>query len=539
MKGRGRGRRGTELWVRVYPDVVHVDTHEPGLTDSERDSGRRYWEDAWLAADDPDRGRAAVEPARGAPRAAAGRLGGEGARTAQPGRRTRLAAAARERATQEPALSARTSPCRHLDPRGPHLDPARPLGRPRLPGRRPHAAWFRLAHPRPAAGRAVTDGCGGLDERRGTEGRSRRRLAHRFQCRRRGGNGHAHPADRRAGRRRVRPARGGRREDNGLPALGAQRLEQALDAHHYTDGLAFLPQGTPTNNSDDSRAPSSRDGVTRPSYEIERGPSLLDDPFGNGQLTAALIGTDIWAFEHVAGADGAESTAAGLMNTVIWPATLGYNLEQLLAPLVPDTATAWARDHFIEYVRARGPLPTLQIGRQPYGLLPVISLGHWDVLYEGAEDQRLVELLSNVKSLWRESIAQVPRVGHSGDPDQDLLEVLGMTATAASIDARVGMSREYVLDISALFGLDPEDPFWTAAGTDVDKLMGLAGVGGSPRLAYLAATPFAKELTGPSSRRRPRRRRGTRTPTSGRSRRRRRPSSTASRPTSSRCRSCT
>ena len=33
------------------------------------------------------------------------------------------------------------------------------------------------------------------------------------------------------------------------PALGAQRLEQALDAHHYTDGLAFLPQGTPTNMS--------------------------------------------------------------------------------------------------------------------------------------------------------------------------------------------------------------------------------------------------------------------------------------------------
>ena len=46
------------------------------------------------------------------------------------------------------------------------------------------------------------------------------------------------------------------------------------------------------------------------------------------------------------------------------------------SPLTDDDI-AWARSHFIEYVRAGGPLPAVRIGKQPYGILPVTSLDAW------------------------------------------------------------------------------------------------------------------------------------------------------------------
>src|SRR3954463_12381930 len=43
---------GFELRVRVYPDKVHVDTHEPELTDQEVLWGKHFWEQTWRAVAD-------------------------------------------------------------------------------------------------------------------------------------------------------------------------------------------------------------------------------------------------------------------------------------------------------------------------------------------------------------------------------------------------------------------------------------------------------------------------------------------------------
>jgi hypothetical protein len=39
---------GSELRVRVYPDKVHLDSHEVELTLDERDWGVHYWQQDWL-----------------------------------------------------------------------------------------------------------------------------------------------------------------------------------------------------------------------------------------------------------------------------------------------------------------------------------------------------------------------------------------------------------------------------------------------------------------------------------------------------------
>ena len=41
----------TELRVRVFPDKIHLDSHEPELTADEQTWGQHYWEQNWRAGD--------------------------------------------------------------------------------------------------------------------------------------------------------------------------------------------------------------------------------------------------------------------------------------------------------------------------------------------------------------------------------------------------------------------------------------------------------------------------------------------------------
>src|SRR5215207_11097752 len=43
-----------ELRVRVYPDKVHIDTHEPALTEQELIWGKHFWEQSWRAGNDDE-----------------------------------------------------------------------------------------------------------------------------------------------------------------------------------------------------------------------------------------------------------------------------------------------------------------------------------------------------------------------------------------------------------------------------------------------------------------------------------------------------
>ena len=38
---------GAELLIRIYPDDLHVDSHEPELTESEWIAGVRFWTELW------------------------------------------------------------------------------------------------------------------------------------------------------------------------------------------------------------------------------------------------------------------------------------------------------------------------------------------------------------------------------------------------------------------------------------------------------------------------------------------------------------
>ena len=48
-----------ELWVRIYPDKIHLDAHDPRLSAVEAAAGRAYWQAEWRCGADEARLRAA------------------------------------------------------------------------------------------------------------------------------------------------------------------------------------------------------------------------------------------------------------------------------------------------------------------------------------------------------------------------------------------------------------------------------------------------------------------------------------------------
>lgn len=232
------------------------------------------------------------------------------------------------------------------------------------------------------------------------------------------------------------------------PATAGARLGSVLDAHHYTDGVALLPIGTPTNNSDDVKSGyTTDDPAYAASFAVECGQRLTPsaDGHGNGDLIARALGIDASHFAHVSGADGRHDDAPSAMNTVLWPATWEYYLTNLVNGAVPDpnNTIPAARAFFVSWVRARGPWATLRIGRQPYGVLPVVWSGGYQPLAGDTLSAPLLSLMEKLRPTWRAASAKVPRVGQSSDPDATLAGILGMSPRSESYVGRSVMGPQY------------------------------------------------------------------------------------------------
>ena len=229
---------------------------------------------------------------------------------------------------------------------------------------------------------------------------------------------------------------------------GAAELSGLLDAHHFTRGLAFVRQGTPTNNTTDKPSgypPPDPNGEM--SFATERGPSVrTSETDGTKFMRAVGVAPEI--ADHLAGADLTEQANARAMNDALWPGTIGYFLEQFMETVLNARAIEATRQYFSESVRGRGPLPAFRIGRVPYALLPVSSLTRWSPgRAASGVDAQLPPLLLKLREIWRTAIPNVPQVGRTGDPDADLAEILAMEASAREVAVRrvprAGYCREH------------------------------------------------------------------------------------------------
>jgi len=282
-----------------------------------------------------------------------------------------------------------------------------------------------------------------------------------------------------------------------LSADAAAHLESALIAHQYTNGLGFLPPGTPTNNTAQTRSawqsapqvPSPDDlEATRAGYQ----PSSQQ----NAAAAATALGIDgsqaLCAAPN--GLTDQQSDIAAVQQ-FLWPALAGKALLWFYttwtipqgefelsdggwSAFVNTTLAQSLQAHAAGWVRSRGSLPVMRVGNQPYGLLPALSLDGWVV---PADDPTttLLTWLRTLRSYWSASVGNCPRVLPTSDPNADGTVVNILNRLPVSVDILVRPETDPVYDgvpVSSKPGSDPSDllPYARIPGQDTFSEMFLA-----------------------------------------------------------------
>jgi hypothetical protein len=235
----------------------------------------------------------------------------------------------------------------------------------------------------------------------------------------------------------------------------SQTFTALLNAHHYTDGLALLPQGSATNNTPDAPSAYSRkDPNYEISFETEREGPLTSNPRCDGVTLASLVGIPTTTFDHVADADGTDSLDGTDMLRSLWPATLGYFLNQMMASVFSTNVIEQARQYVLANAYPRGPIPAFRVGQTPYGILPVTSLRSYavDPKLAGPVETGLVNFVEKLWPTWLASSAGAPRMQPGGDPDQNLMSVLGMDASSMNFQGRPVMGSLFLWNLLGFLG---------------------------------------------------------------------------------------
>jgi hypothetical protein len=403
----------SKLDIRIYPDQVHLDGHEPEFTDDERQAAEWYWQQRWAALGDgdvaeqawqtvagrfrPGRARYLVETLRPTNIAPAGtpefpdtpRRASSWTRAVEATALPEHWVAVGYQAGEEVFRVWSKTPVPDRLAAGPTPAPEEaPAEQPevsKLPNVQDALRWALDLDAARDAGMALT-----VNESDLTQGHT---LAH--------------------GLTRLVVAG----VDWTLtPDAAAEALEDLLASHAATGDLAFVAPGTPTNNTGAQRSAFS----TAPSEQVaEWAPPVTgDDPdvspdVAAGRLAAAL-GVAPAALAAAPGAGGRHHRTESALVDALWEATGGYFLRELLDPLAPDALTEELRVYAAEHLHAGGPLPTIRVGPQPYGVLPVVARRYGPTPGDRAE-AAIARVGGAMRSLWQRLTANVPHLGRAGE----------------------------------------------------------------------------------------------------------------------------
>ncbi|HEY1305806.1 MAG TPA: hypothetical protein VGF24_19765, partial [Vicinamibacterales bacterium] len=312
---------------------------------------------------------------------------------------------------------------------------------------------------------------------------------------------------------------------------GTTDLKDLFLNHHFgTSGFTLLPQGSPTNNTEEGSSAYARtddpdasfDFVFKDKARFDETEDWLDKR--DGQWFAEALGLDTDWLKQIPNAGAVDQSEARAMNTALWPATLGYFMDTLLKPVFDDDVQYYTRWFFNRFITGRGPVPAIRIGRQPYGILPTTAYSRvsWTEVLSRAPQfgfaaryleqrptafqtwlSRFKSVLDALKLRWRDIAAGIEQVGPQAiDPHQTLLNVLGLNPGSVEFHQRYANTKDQEQNLAAMWQLFI--PWQTLPANELHNeaydLLTSLGYSGlvTPQLFDLFWKVTANPLTGPT-----------------------------------------
>lgn len=225
-------------------------------------------------------------------------------------------------------------------------------------------------------------------------------------------------------------------------------LEDLLENHHFTPGgMELLSLGTPTNNTEDSKAGFSTENVDfEERYEVEMGKNRFresvpsTDLESDGKLLSEALGIPYSIFQHIKGAEKEEMSMPRLFNRALFPATMGYYMHEMMDKIFLEDDVERTGNFFADYVSGRGKLPSLRIDAQPYGIMPTTAFSRFEHHLNSPFHTMLVNILKIMNEEWgvmRKSY--VPHAYNVGaDSQAHFMEMLGLQPASVEHYIRYG-----------------------------------------------------------------------------------------------------
>ena len=460
--------RVNQLWLRIYPDDININTHEEQLSVDEVRSAQNYWREVWRAGSEQN-------PQLGAWRMLASRYGFQRAawivKTYRPNNPEDQGVTSEDNGLKEPTFDSYEAK---------------------------QEAWSLPPRTMALPDRLVVQGY--VDDKKVME-----QIGNPVIDPLIAGPNPSHPADENEGFKEGEPLKvdkemqwmvdfdeavsvgmGIRINLEGVASKGFDRivvlglrlsedekqgqlsLESLINNHHYEeDGISLIPIGTATNNTESKGAGfKSFDPSDDESSSIELGEPLFDDQPNwtlktDGQYLAEYLGINPSVIEHLQFSDGYDQRDARAINTALWPATWGYFLEDMLEPILTTEQVRNIRRFFTQYVSARGPVPSLRIGNQPYGIVATSAFSRWSYMAPRHTvassapnntpfEKQIYDFLLKLQPHWEQWAKQVSHAGKSGDTQQNLLDILGLHASSADFHHRFAISLEQLSNMLKL-----------------------------------------------------------------------------------------